>query len=263
MWLYILIGVLAALIIVVVALCVAFVDNKTIEYEAFGAREGEKGIKIAHLSDLHFPRQAVDTEALMKALEEERPDIVAVTGDLVVRSSNAERGGGYAFMKELCGRFPVYFVQGNHDYDNGRAAEILTRLTEFGAHVLDNRAEAIERDGKRVLFVGVSEKAELPVCEGEAYTVLLDHRPERAVRLVKAGKCAPDLVLCGHAHGGQFRIFGRGLFAPGQGVWPKYTSGEYRLSEKTRMIVSRGIGKSEFPFRFNDPPHVPVVTIYP
>lgn len=261
MWLYFLIGGVIVLAAVVTALLIAFVDNKTIEYEAFGVREGTRGIKIAHLSDLHFPRQAVDTEALISALEREQPDLVALTGDLVVRHSDAQKGGGYAFMQALSSRFPVYFVQGNHDFDNARANEILEKLRAAGVHVLDNRAEIFEKDGRKVQLAGVSEQAELPAMQGGVYTVLLDHRPERAVRFVKKGACAPDLILCGHAHGGQFRAFGRGLFAPGQGFFPKYTSGEYRLSGKTRMIVSRGVGKSEFPFRFNDPPHVPIITI--
>ena len=70
-----------------------------------------------------------------------------------------------------------------------------------------------------------------------------------------------DLVLTGHAHGGQFRIpFVGGLYAPAQGAFPKYDSGLYTKGT-TNMIVSRGLGNSAFPFRINNTPEIVIVTL--
>ena len=89
-------------------------------------------------------------------------------------------------------------------------------------------------------------------------TILLSHRPELFETYVC---CGVDLVLCGHAHGGQFRLpFIGGLVAPNQGLFPKYDSGLY-TDGKTNMVVSRGLGNSIIPFRFNNRPEVILVEI--
>ena len=90
------------------------------------------------------------------------------------------------------------------------------------------------------------------------YRIILSHRPEHFKKYVAAGY---DLVLSGHAHGGQFRlpVIG-GLYAPGQGILPEYDSGVY-TDGRTDMVVSRGIGNSGFPIRFNNNPEVILLTI--
>ena len=95
--------------------------------------------------------------------------------------------------------------------------------------------------------------------EGEDnYTILLAHRPDFFDEYVKSGS---DLVLSGHAHGGQFRLpFVGGLYAPGQGFLPEYDSGIY-TEGSTSMIVSRGIGNSAFPIRFNNRPEIILVEL--
>lgn len=87
--------------------------------------------------------------------------------------------------------------------------------------------------------------------EEDLYTVVLSHRPEYFEDYVKYDA---DLILTGHAHGGQMRLPGvGGLYAPGQGWFPKYTEGVY-MADETTMIIGRGIGDStEFPRVFNPP----------
>lgn len=95
------------------------------------------------------------------------------------------------------------------------------------------------------------------ILDNENYKVLLAHRPEYFD--VYAGKV--DLVLSGHAHGGQFRIpFIGGLVAPGQGFFPEYYEGSH-IKENTEMIVSRGIGNSIIPFRINNKPEIIVAEL--
>ncbi len=90
------------------------------------------------------------------------------------------------------------------------------------------------------------------------YTVLLSHRPELFDTYVEGGV---DLVLTGHAHGGQFRlpVIG-GVVAPGQGLFPKYDAGLY-TEGSANMVVSRGLGNSVIPFRVNNRPEIVVLEL--
>ena len=92
------------------------------------------------------------------------------------------------------------------------------------------------------------------------FTVLLAHRPELVDEYQELGF---DLVFSGHAHGGQFRFpFIKGSYAPGQGIFPTYTSGAYKEGETT-MIVNRGLGNSIIPIRIGNRPEIIVVTLEP
>ena len=94
--------------------------------------------------------------------------------------------------------------------------------------------------------------------ESDGYTILLSHRPELFDLYVDTGM---DLVFSGHAHGGQFRLpFLGGLVAPNQGFFPRYDAGRF-TNENTTMIVSRGVGNSIFPIRFNNRPEIVLVTL--
>ena len=93
---------------------------------------------------------------------------------------------------------------------------------------------------------------------GDRFSLVLSHRPELLPAYADAGA---DLVLSGHAHGGQVRLPGiGGLFAPGQGILPRLTSGVYARGE-TRLVVSRGLGNSSFPLRVFNPPEIVTVTL--
>jgi len=85
--------------------------------------------------------------------------------------------------------------------------------------------------------------------------LLLCHRPVRAVRFASGY----DLAMAGHAHGGQWRVGRQGLYSPGQGVLPRYTSGLYRIEDKdVTLVVSRGLGNHEMGIRIHNRPHLPV-----
>ena len=94
---------------------------------------------------------------------------------------------------------------------------------------------------------------------GEKYKILFSHRPEVFETYVERKM---NLVLCGHAHGGQFRLpFLGGMVAPNQGLFPKYDGGLYK-KESTTMVVSRGIGNSIIPVRFNNRPEVVMIILH-
>ena len=150
------------------------------------------------------------------------------------------------------------------------------KLVESGVNVLENKSVSLEQGEESINLIGVSDPGfetdylfgdtegvlrrhldEL-VEDSEEFTLLLSHRPELFELYAEKDI---DLVLTGHAHGGQFRLpFVGGVYAPNQGLFPEYDSGMF-AEEDTYMIVSRGLGNSLFPFRLNNRPEVIVVTL--
>ena len=153
---------------------------------------------------------------------------------------------------------PCCYITGNHEARLPKTVyrELIDGLEQLGVWVLNDEEKLLTRDGETISVVGhfwgdTDQIGDLSDFDG--YRILLSHHPEDMENYTAGGY---DLVMSGHAHGGQFRLpLVGGLFAPGQGFFPKYTSGLYSLG-KTDMIVSRGIGDSAFLPRFNNPPEV-------
>jgi len=212
------------------------------------------GYRIAHVSDLHNSWLWKQT---IERLKEAKPDIICITGDMIdCRKTNVETA--LCFASEAVKVAPCYYITGNHEINVSREIreEWLIGLKNAGVTVLNDEEVILERNGSQIALVGhkwgkgdyVGELSDFV-----GYRILLSHRPECFADYV-AGQY--DLVLTGHAHGGQVRlpIIG-GLFAPGQGVLPNYDSGMF-TEGRTNMVVSRGVGNSAFPIRFNNRPEV-------
>lgn len=233
------------------------------------------GFRIAQVADLHDKQFGTGQERLLSALRAVKPDCIVMTGDLIDRR---RRGGRSAavFIRGAARIAPVYFVTGNHENWSGKEEEVKRFLAQEKVTVLDDRCETLTRGNESITLAGVSDETCQPAesrRDGqealfpalgrllggrESFTILLAHHPERIATYAQAGV---DLVFCGHAHGGQFRLPGiGGLYAPGQGVFPKYTAGLYTM-EATTMIVSRGLGNSLFPLRLHNCPELVAVTL--
>lgn len=236
------------------------------------------GLTIAQVSDLHNSDFDGHGRQLIDLLAAAEPDLIAVTGDLL-DSYHPDLELALAFICEAVEIAPVYYVSGNHE---ARLPQLYQQLcedmTEAGAVVLDDRSLLLQRGDSSIELLGLADPnftisaamsgqerqqrisarlEDLLSGEGE-YSILLSHRPELAELYAEAGI---DLVLSGHAHGGQIRLPLIGaLFAPNQGLFPKYTSGLYRLGE-TALVVSRGLGNSRFPFIINNPPELLIITL--
>ena len=211
------------------------------------------GLTILHLSDLHFGSSSVARRNAL-ALKYGRPDLIAVTGDLLdrYRPDFLEAAGDW--VSRACQIAPVYFVPGNHEAkDRAHYPLVQKTLTQAGATLLENRGLLLERGEDAISLFGIqdprffeTDQAFSHALHGLAqdkpdFSILLSHRPER---LAQYAKEEFSLVLSGHAHGGQVRLPGiPGLYAPNQGIFPQYTCGIYRLG-RTRMVVSRGVGNS-------------------
>lgn len=233
------------------------------------------GYRIAHVSDLHNAEMGDGNEKLLAMLRAAEPDMIAITGDMI-DSRNTDVEVALNFAEKAMQIAPCYYVTGNHEARVSEYDELKAGLEACGVIVLENEREQIELSGEFITILGVDDPsfntdylfvdsasvvsntlAEIST-EDDVFTVLLSHRPELFDTYVA---CGMDLTLSGHAHGGQFRLpFVGGLVAPNQGFFPKYDSGIY-TENGTNMIVSRGIGNSLLPFRFNNRPEVILIEL--
>jgi len=235
--------------------------------------ESFDGFRIAHVSDLHNAQIGDENENLLAMLRKAKPDMIAITGDLI-DSRSTDIAVALAFAEEAVKIAPCYYVTGNHESRIDDYDKLKDGLIRLGVTVLEDAAVSLTRSGQSITVLGVvdpafqtdrsSDKAlmidQLTALSDQAqgYTLLLSHRPELFSVYADAGI---DLVLTGHAHGGQFRLpFAGGLVAPNQGLFPEYDAGLYTQGH-THMLVSRGIGNSLFPFRFNNRPEVLLIEL--
>ena len=234
------------------------------------------GFRIAQVSDLHNAEFGEGNAELLQMLSECGPDIIVITGDLV-DSSRTDIDVALAFAGEAAKIAPTYYVTGNHEVAISQYDLLKAGLETAGVIVLEDEAISLEYQGESIMLIGLSDPdatikgdlfGEVPamvstklrnLMDGDSgYTVLLSHRPELFETYVSSGV---DLVLSGHAHGGQFRLpFVGGLIAPNQGLFPKYDAELYAGGD-TNMVVSRGIGNSIIPIRFHNRPEIVVVEL--
>lgn len=234
------------------------------------------GFRVAQVSDLHNAEFGENNAKLLQLLSECQPDMIAITGDLI-DANHTDIETALAFANEAVKIAPVYYVSGNHEARCSEYDTLKTGLESAGVIVLADEAVYLERDGETIAILGLADPDfsikgdlfdEIPAMvstklnglleQETAYSVLLSHRPEL---FETYAACDVDLVLSGHAHGGQFRLpFVGGLIAPNQGLFPKYDAGLFTKGN-TNMIVSRGIGNSIIPIRFNNRPEIVLIEL--
>ena len=231
--------------------------------------------RIVQISDLHNAEFGENNEKLLLMLKQADADIIAITGDMI-DSRNTDIDVAISFAQKAVNIAPVYYVNGNHEARVfGEYEKLKQGLTDAGVTILENSSADITIGDEAITLIGINDptfrmdivddtmeqniahQLVNVIPDNDNYKVLLAHRPEYFD--VYAGKV--DLVLSGHAHGGQFRIpFIGGLVAPGQGFFPEYYEGSH-IKENTEMIVSRGIGNSIIPFRINNKPEIIVAEL--
>lgn len=251
---------------VAIALTAAFcyLSNRWLKITKYSFRfdnAPKDGIKIVHLSDLHAAEFGKDNIRLLKKIKEQSPDFIAVTGDIIHRYRERDIAVAKRTVKQLKEIAPVYFVSGNHEMRSKRWRQFKEDLRENGATVLEN--ESVQIHGISLCGVNcafLKNEALFTVANGaEGFRLLLAHKPEFIDRYALAGY---DLALCGHAHGGQWRLpfTDIGFYSPGQGLFPKYTSGVHSCGNM-REVISRGLGNSECPLRLFNRPEIVVIEI--
>ena len=217
-------------------------------------------LTVVQVSDLHDARYGAKQCDLLDAIEAQRPDLIVCTGDLFNRRNGNAFQNAYTFIEEAVKLAPVYVVQGNHEAKLGAIGEKhLNAVKERGAVLLFNES----RDVCGLHLIGLRQRASADelraLIDPNQFNLALCHRPELFESYVGTGA---DLILCGHAHGGQMRIGSVALYAPQQGWFPKYTAGLYEI-DGTKMFVSRGLGDTVPVPRFRVPHELDVLRLLP
>ncbi|MBQ6708571.1 MAG: metallophosphoesterase [Clostridia bacterium] len=224
--------------------------------------------KVAMLSDLHLREYGKGSEKLLAAIKEKSPDIILVAGDMV-NKNNENTDVAINLFSELCKITDVYFCLGNHERAlDKKTGNVFSQMQKTGAVFLDNEDVTVQVNGQDIMIGGLSSYPDpytehydfITQFEKKAlFKILLCHYPEYYPDTLENYKL--DLILSGHAHGGQVRLpFIGGVFAPEQGLFPKYTKGIYK-SDTATMIISAGLGDSTFIPRINNPPELVIVEV--
>lgn len=223
-------------------------------------------VRLAVVTDFHSSDNADDVVAMVASCA---PDAVLLVGDMFdddIANRPTERT--LSLMRQLSAQYPCYYVSGNHEAWTGEMDALYQQTEEAGVTVLRMSSGVLTVRGQRIALCGVLDPYEMvfsgaPDTEEQLrqaledvdsadFTVLLAHRPEL---LAKYAQFPLDLVVSGHAHGGQVRIPGvlNGLYAPNQGWFPKLAGGAY-TQDGTTLIVSRGLAvRTRLPRIFNRP----------
>ena len=226
-------------------------------------------VRIALVTDLHSCSYGEHESELIDAIDSQDPDIILLGGDIF--DDKLPNDNTVDFLEGIAGRYPVYYVTGNHEFWGGTDQYELQMsiLDEFDIPRLQGDVLALDINGNSIGLAGVDDYDGYLVDEdlilenqfvnaylsldADMYNIILAHRPEY-IDTYSAHNY--DLALCGHAHGGQWRIPGilNGLYAPNQGLFPKYAGGLYEAGNTT-MIVSRGLAResTRLPRLYNRP----------
>ena len=254
---------------------------KTTRY-TFRSPHLQTTFKAAIVADLHDrPYQKI-----LPILEREKPDLILIPGDLTeyLRGGSCPPRPGLKLLSACSALAPTFYSLGNHEIGGSHGRIYKAKLAgkgEIPTYTLPARwRNAITESGVTLLnqsFVthnglvigglgsGLLNPGWIPdlawpdeYVATPGYKLLLCHHPEYFDRYLRPYPI--DLVVSGHAHGGQWRIFGRGVYAPDQHLFPKYTSGVH----EGRLVISRGVANSVSPIpRFFNPCEVVVVECRP
>jgi predicted MPP superfamily phosphohydrolase len=230
-------------------------------------------VRVILLSDLHLREFGEKNVDLVTRIEALHPDIIAITGDMNIRSNE-----DYHVVIELCEQLvdivPVYYVAGNHEWSVmiNEGSEIGNDVMATGVHMINDKEETIEVNGNTIKIGGLAEAPAQYAKygkeffdyfqEGDMFKLLLVHYPEYFSGEIEDADLTGaniDVALCGHAHGGQVRIPGiGGLFTKDQGWFPKLTEGVHEI-EDISVVISRGLGDSSDVPRINNDPELVIV----
>ena len=278
---YLILIVISALFI----FCLVYGSNSTkhfkvnrIKIEVDGLPLGFDGARVLHLSDLHNSFFGKDNMELTEKVDDMRPDYIFVTGDCIDRFT--KNGDAFiSFVKNIEGRYPVYYSLGNHDVtvlrtDGDVFSEFRETIVSLGVTVIDDENVTLERDGGCIRLYGFTPvrdenlhgvkvsaetlREKLGECPKNETVFLLAHEGGFFDAFADWGA---DITFSGHIHGGIVRLpFLGGVFGDGGRLFPKYCAGVYEKDGKI-MNLSAGLGYTKFKFRFMNPPEMTLIKL--
>ena len=250
----------------------------TTEYYELSSDKLTAPVRIVFISDLHNCTYGGSGQsALWSRIQAEEPDIVLFGGDVIDYKGGTEHA--LQLMKQVQETYPCAYASGNHEVMRDDTEAFYHAVEKLGIPVLHGKKLDITVNGQDIHLSGVVHVYNTPdqlasacqALETEQYNILLLHEPQQFDEVVaeaSKGKAGFDLVLSGHAHGGQWRLpllLEQGLYAPDQGIFPEFTNGQ-RQNGSTVQIVSRGLAKPlrmcMIPRIFNQP-ELTVVEVAP
>ena len=221
--------------------------------------------RIVQVSDLHNAKFGKNNSRLISKIKDQSPDIIVITGD-IVDSNHTNIDTATDFCKEAVKIAPCYYITGNHEMwlTEDESDTLYSGMTSADVTILDSTTITLENGiyltglGDDHLYDGTLAKLSDSVPD-DALHIVLAHEPQYLEEEYTLS--SPDLIITGHAHGGQVRLpFIGGIVAPDQGFFPKYTAGEYKSGDTT-MYVSRGLGNSVIPLRLFNTPEINLLKI--
>ena len=246
------------------------VEKYIINSNQLGVNES---LRIVLITDLHSHIYGENQTKLVSLIKNQNPDIIALAGDIADDEMSLE--GTKLFLAGIKGYVPIYYVSGNHEFWSNDIKNIKDTIRKYDVTILENSYEQIRVNNSYIIIGGVDDpdvvkyekpdfdwrgemhKAYSELQETPSFKILLAHRPE-LIEIYKENGF--DLVLSGHAHGGQVRIpfILNGLYSPNQGWFPKYAGGAYKHDSLTH-IVSRGVSYNPHLPRVFNPPDQPYI----
>ena len=239
-------------------------NNRLVTSQYYVPSDVKDDLTIVQLSDIHSKRFGPNNEKLIAQIKPLVPDMIVITGDMVHKWGDNVP----AFVDSLAGLqkiAPVYAIPGNHEARIDEWPVLRDMLRKAGIRVIENDVAIFSKGGQRVSILGLNEATDPDIDqlferlnEIGGFRIVLSHFP---LKFEEYQKYKFDLQLSGHAHGGQWRlpIIG-GLYSPDQGLLPHYDAGMFEADDRV-MVVSRGLGNSEFPLRLFNYPEVVCVNV--
>ena len=262
--------ILALLLACILGITAPFAFNTKLKIQHYSL-ESEKltaPVRIVLITDLHSCSYGKGQRELIDAIHAQKPDIILLGGDIC--DDKLPHRNTELVLRAIADKYPCYYVTGNHEYWSREIEKILKIFQSYNVPVLEGSFDTIDVRGQKLNICGISDpdilkytdknysiteqlKDAAVASENGNYSILLAHRPELIDSYLNYDF---DLILAGHAHGGQWRLPGiiNGLFAPNQGFFPRYAGGKYRFYD-SYMIVSRGLAResTRIPRIFNRP----------
>ena len=279
------ITVIAVILVVLVWIMLYDSNRFVVRHYLLRDQRIKKPVKAVVLADLHNKRYGKENERLLQAIDEIRPDMILIAGDILTAKPKASLETAVDLLTKLAGKYPIYYGNGNHEHrlklypeNYGDMAERYEEtLQKIGIRRLVNEHTVLEESGICIYGSEIDKlyykrfgiqpmdpeylKSLLGQPSAEKYTILIAHNPDYFPKYADWGA---DLVLAGHVHGGMVRvpIWGKGVVSPNVRLFPKYDGGEFTLG-KTRMLLSRGLGMHTIPIRLFNPGEVLEVDLLP
>ncbi|MDD6644540.1 MAG: metallophosphoesterase [Oscillospiraceae bacterium] len=280
----VLLCILSAIIIffavnIIVSNCILTYNEYTVETTKIKGQTN-----FVAISDSEGRSFGENNSRLAEKVKDANPKFVMILGDMVDNDT-----GDYSAVVDLCNTltkdFPVYYALGNHELSFSESEQgmylknLKNAIDNTGATMLINEmTDFTTKDGDKITIAGLKRYPffdyDAPNYDNEEnrlfqkylkqedeshFSILMCHYPETYVW--GFDKYNIDLMVCGHTHGGLFRIpFVGGVYAPEQGFMPKYSKGYY-TNGNANMLISAGLNNSQNIPRLFNPLDVTVITL--